>query len=146
MAEFVKCPQCGTQIEVPAQPSGQIVKCPSCGKGLKLVAKKPAGQAQAPASEGMGFSPGGSMAGGSSSGSIAAMTFTGEPPPSDDFPNLDSNCAICGRPTNPEDLVEDNGRLVCPDCIKGARSKIDRAGPVDAFEFKGPAPAPVKRA
>src|SRR5439155_18830165 len=147
MAKMIKCPTCGTQIEVPPQLTGQIVKCPGCGKGLKLVAKKPAGQAQAPMPGGGGInlSPGGSMAGGSSAGSIAAMTFTGEPPP-DDMPNLDSNCAVCGRVTSPDELIEDNGRLVCPDCVKAARSRIDRAGPVDTFEFKGPAPAPVKRA
>ena len=44
MAKMIKCPTCGTQIEVPAQPTGQVVKCPGCGKGLKLVAKKPPGQ------------------------------------------------------------------------------------------------------
>src|SRR5690242_4596952 len=112
MAKMIKCPTCGTQIEVPATPSGQIIKCPGCGKGLKLVAKKPAGQAQHPTQN-----AGGSLAG----QSISAMTYMGEPPAMDDLPNLDSNCVVCGRPTDPENLVEDNGRMVCPDCIKGAR-------------------------
>src|SRR5438045_6849737 len=104
MAKMVKCPQCGTQIEVPTQPSGQVIKCPTCGKGLKLVAKKAGGQPAGQQGSGVSLSPGGSMAGGSSAGSISAMTFTGEPPPSDDFPNLASNCAVCGRATDPEKL------------------------------------------
>ena len=59
MAKMIKCPTCGTQIEVPANPTGQIVKCPGCGKGLKLVAKKPPGAASAAQGN-----PGGSVAGG----------------------------------------------------------------------------------
>lgn len=145
MAKMIKCPTCGTQIEVPANPTGQIVKCPGCGKGLKLVAKKPAGAPSA--AQG---SPGGSVAGGSLSGAtVSAMTYHGESPassPADDMPNLDSVCAVCGRATEPEDLVEDNGKLVCRDCIKGARSRIDRpTGGAEEFQFKGPASAPVKR-
>lgn len=161
MAKMVKCPTCGTKIEVPAQPSGQIVKCSGCGKGLKLVAKKPAGQppaAGAGAAAGAGGgsrsgtgefrSPGGSMAGGTISGSVSAMTFTGEPSPgaNEDIPSLDSNCAVCGRPTDPDRLTEDNGRMVCPDCVKGARSRIERpVGGADLVEFKAPVPAPPKR-
>ena len=48
MPKMVKCPTCGTPIEVPAVPTGQVVKCPGCGKGLKLVAKKPPGQGGSP--------------------------------------------------------------------------------------------------
>src|SRR5687768_3568042 len=149
MAKMIKCPTCGTQMEVPPQASGQIVKCPGCGKGLKLVAKqKPGGQsAGAGAAAGAG-SPGGSVAG----SSVSAMTYVGEAPPNDrpapsldDLPSLDSNCAVCGRPTDPNDLVEDNGRLVCPDCIKGARSRIDRpVGGADMIDF-APTNLPVRR-
>ena len=136
MAKMIKCPTCGTQIEVPNAPGGQIIKCPGCGKGLKIVAKKP----HPPRPEGL--DAGGSVAGGSmAGGSVSAMTFTGEPP-LDDLPNLDSSCAVCGKPTDPERLVEDNGRLVCPDCIKGARSRIDRPeGGAEMIDFKRPLPA-----
>jgi hypothetical protein len=143
MAKMVKCPTCGTPIEVPPQASGQVVKCPGCGKGLKLVAKKPSVSPSA----GSPASAGGSMAGGSLSGaSISAMTYAGEslapPPAMDDLPSLDSNCAVCGRPTDPEQLVEDNGRLVCPDCIKGARSGIARPDrPPEILDFAAAATA-----
>src|SRR5687768_16888048 len=135
MAKMIKCPTCGTQMEVPPQAAGQIVKCPGCGKGLKLVAKpkpgSPGGAAgQQPAGAGLGGHPGGSVSG----SSVSAMTFVGETPPFerpgpalDDLPSLDSNCAVCGRSVDPEDLVEDNGRLVCMDCVKGARSGMARA-------------------
>src|SRR4051812_15908033 len=109
MPRMIKCPTCGTAIEVPPGAAGQVVKCPGCGKGLKLVAKKtgqPGGGAAA---------SGGSIAG----GSVSAMTFHGEAPALDDLPPLDSFCEVCGRPTDPDRLVEDNGKLVCPDCIKG---------------------------
>jgi hypothetical protein len=149
---MVKCPTCGTQIEVPATPTGQVVKCPGCGKGLKLVAKKPAGQAAgAGGGGGMGAGNEGSRGSGSPGGSVAgssvtAMSFHGEPPPIDDLPNLES-CAVCGRPTEFERLVEDNGRMVCPDCIKGARSKIARSSaPPDMIGFKQGEYRPVKRA
>jgi hypothetical protein len=154
MAKMVKCPTCGTAIEVPAQLTGQILKCPGCGKGLKLVAKKPA---QPPVDAAKPRSPGGSIAGGSVAGgsiaggsvagaSVSAMSFHGEPPSIDDPPSLDTNCAVCGRPTDPDDLVEDNGRLVCPDCIKGARSSIARPkGGAELLDFKAPAYAPVRR-
>jgi hypothetical protein len=56
MAKMIKCPTCGTGIEVPPQASGQIVKCPGCGKGLKLVAKKPAGGGSGGATGGPGGS------------------------------------------------------------------------------------------
>ena len=32
MAKMVKCPTCGTAIEVPGTPMGQVVKCPGCGQ------------------------------------------------------------------------------------------------------------------
>ena len=148
---MIKCPTCGTQIQVPPQAAGQIVKCPGCGKGLKLVAKaKPAGQQQQSAGTGMGMSanPGGSVAG----GSVSALTFVGDVPPIDragpaldDMPSLESNCAVCGRATDPNDLVEDNGRLVCMDCVKGARSAIARPeGGAELIDFK-PSAAPVRR-
>jgi len=151
MAKMIKCPTCGTQIEVPPQASGQIVKCPGCGKGLKLVAKPkpgapPAGQQHAGA--GLGGHPGGSVSG----SSVSAMTFVGETPPAerpgpalDDLPSLDSNCAVCGRPVEPDDLIEDNGRLVCIDCVKGARSGMARPeGGAELIDFK-PAGMPVRR-
>jgi hypothetical protein len=153
MAKMIKCPTCGTQIEVPAQASGQIVKCPGCGKGLKLVAKpKPggggAGGGSPHAGAGVGGHPGGSVAG----SSVSAMTYVGDAPPLDppasafdDMPSLDSNCAVCGRATDPDELVEDNGRLVCGDCIKGARSAIARPeGGADLIDFK-PAAGPIRR-
>jgi len=149
MAKMVKCPTCGTQIEVPAQPTGQVVKCPGCGKGLKLVAKKPPGQPAGGGTAEVGSgSRGGQSAGGSIAGSsVTAMSFAGEPPPIDDPPNLDA-CAVCGRPTEFADLVEDNGKLVCPDCIKGARSGMARnadLGDEDLMGFKAPAYKPVRR-
>lgn len=145
MAKIIKCPTCQTPIEVPAQLTGQIVKCPGCGKGLKLVAKKPAGQQAPPQSPGGGLA-GQSMSGSLSGQSVSAMTYAGEPPPLDDMPSLDSNCVVCGRATDPEELIEDNGRMVCPDCIKGARSRIDRpAGGAEMLGFKAPMPAPVRR-
>src|SRR2546429_3657259 len=104
MAKMVKCPTCGTAIEVPAMPTGQVVKCPGCGKGLKLVAKKPPGsQPTAGAGAGGGSGSGKEGSRGTSGGSIAgssvtAMSFQGEPPPLDDLPNL-SACDVCGRPT-----------------------------------------------
>src|SRR5687768_2270239 len=155
MAKMIKCPTCGTQIEVPPGAAGQIVKCPGCGKGLKLVAKaKPGGPGGAGAGQqphgnaGFGGHPGGSVSG----SSVSAMTFVGEPPPAeraapslDDLPSLESNCAVCGRPVEPEQLIEDNGRLVCIDCIKGARSGIARAeGGAELIDFK-PAALPGKR-
>src|SRR5439155_21405681 len=160
MAKMVKCPTCGTQIEVPAQPAGQVIKCPGCGKGLKLVVKKPAGAgpaASAPIAPGAGagapvapaaraphgtHGPGGTIGG----GSIAAMTFTGAEPPADDMPALDATCAVCGRLTDPTELVEANGKLVCRDCIKGARSKIERPGEApEMLGFKAAAYQPVRR-
>jgi hypothetical protein len=147
MAKMIKCPTCGTQIEVPPQASGQIVKCPGCGKGLKLVAKSKSPSAgQQGAGAGL---PGGSVAGGSVAGSsVSAMTFVGDVPPVDrpganldDLPSLDSNCAVCGRATDPNDLIEDNGRLVCPDCVKGARSSIERpAGGAEMIDFAPSSP------
>jgi hypothetical protein len=54
-------------------------------------------------------------------------------------------CAVCGRVTDPDKLVEDNGKLVCPDCIKGARSRVDRAeGGAPLIDFKAPA-VPMRR-
>ena len=143
MARMIKCPTCGTQIEIQSA-GGQVIKCPGCGKGLKLVAKKPPG-AGAPARE-PGASSHGSVAGGSvAGGSVSAMSFHGEPP-AGDLPSLDSNCAVCDRPTDPEDLVEDNGKLICRDCVKGARSRIERpAGGTELLDFKQAAPAPLKR-
>ena len=136
MAKMIKCPTCGTQIEVQSA-DGQVIRCPGCGKGLKLVAKKLPGGA--PARE-MGLSQGASQ------GSMAAMSFHGELPPSDDMPSLDANCDVCGRPTDPEKLIEDNGRMICPDCEKGARSRIDRpVGGTEMLEFKPAVPAPMKR-
>src|SRR5947208_3360347 len=100
MAKMVKCPTCGTAIEVPAVPTGQIVKCPGCGKGLKLVAKKPPGS-QPPAGAGVGGGMGsgegsrGSAGGSIAGSSVTALSFHGEPPPLDDLPNL-SACDVCG--------------------------------------------------
>jgi hypothetical protein len=151
MAKMIKCPTCGTQIEVPAQLTGQVIKCPGCGKGLKLVAKKkeptPGGGIQLSAS-GTPINSGGSMAGGSMSGqTVSAMSFHGEPPPPDDMPNLDTVCQVCGRPTEFDQLAEDNGKLVCRDCIKGARSGMARrAGGAEMVEFKAPEYRPYRRA
>jgi hypothetical protein len=147
MAKMIKCPTCQTQIEVPAQPTGQVVKCPGCGKGLKLVAKKkdPAGGGagmQLTAS-GSPINPNSSLSG----GSVSAMSFHGEPAPPDDLPNLDTNCQVCGRPTPFDELVEDNGKLVCGDCIKGARSSIARpVGGAEMVGFKAPEYRPSRRA
>lgn len=132
MAKMIKCPTCGTQIEVQSA-DGQVIRCPGCGKGLKLVAKKPPGAAPA-------------RDAGSSQGSMAAMTFHGEVPPQNDMPSLEAKCDVCGRPTDPEKLIEDNGRMICPDCEKGARSRIDRpVGGAATLEFKPAVPAPMKR-
>jgi hypothetical protein len=151
MAKMIKCPTCGTPIEVPANADGQVVKCPGCGKGLKLVARK-----RSPASTGAhAAGAGNSVAGNSVTGtSVSGITLgAGEAPSNragsyspDDLPNLDAMCAVCGRSTDPDDLVEDNGKLVCPDCIKGARSKIDRPeGGADLVDFKPAAYVPTKR-
>jgi hypothetical protein len=147
MAKMIKCPTCQTQIEVPAQPTGQVVKCPGCGKGLKLVAKKkdPAagGAGMQLTASGSPINPNSSLSG----GSVSAMTFHGEPPSPDDLPNLDTNCQVCGRPTPFDELVEDNGKLVCGDCIKGARSSIARpVGGAAMVDFKAPEYRPSRRA
>ncbi len=147
MAKMIKCPTCQTQIEIPAQLTGQVVKCPGCGKGLKLVVKK-----KDPAAGGAGIqlsasgspiNPNSSLSG----GSISAMSFHGEPAPPDDLPNLDTNCQVCGRPTPFDELTEDNGKLVCRDCIKGARSSIARAaGGAEMIDFKAADYRPSRRA
>ncbi|MEO6436694.1 MAG: hypothetical protein ABIP55_13165 [Tepidisphaeraceae bacterium] len=147
MAKMINCPTCGTQIEV-QQAAGQVIKCPGCGKGLKLVSKRPPGSPpREPGATSPGASSQGSLAGGTiAGGSISAMTYHGDPPPMDDMPSLDSSCAVCGRPTDPDQLIEDNGKLICRDCVKGARSRIDRpTGGTDLLEFKPPVPRPGKR-
>jgi hypothetical protein len=142
MAKVVKCPTCSSTIPVPPEAIGQIVKCPGCGKSLKLKAKapRPAGSLHDSASSQ------------STSGSIAAMTFAGDAAQASDSanlndpPELDGECAVCGRPTPADQLREDNGRLVCRDCIKGARSRVERpAGGADLLALKQAAAAPPKR-
>jgi hypothetical protein len=122
MAKIIRCPNCGENVEVPPNPTGQIVTCIACGTAMRLKSKKDAGERKP------GDSSQGSLSG-SLSGSMSATRITSDTvqASSDDPPDLGSTCDVCGRSVDPSELTEDRGKLACRDCIKGARSSRPRA-------------------
>src|SRR5688500_16127622 len=122
MAKIIRCPNCGENVEVPPNPTGQIVTCIACGTAMRLKSRKDAGERKP------GDSSQGSLSG-SLSGSMSATRITSDTvqASSDDPPDLGSTCDVCGRSVDPSELTEDRGKLACRDCIKGARSSRPRA-------------------
>ena len=139
MAKFIKCPTCGTPIEVNPQELGQIVRCPGCGKGIKLVAKQKPG----PSTGGSASSAGTYYAGPSASvsSSDTQRSFMGEPA-LDEPPRLDATCAVCGKLVDEADLVEERGQMMCKEC-----AVADRAAHADSgmIEYAPPPYVPTKR-
>lgn len=135
MAKIIRCPNCGENVEVAANPAGQIVTCIACGTAMRLKSKKDAGDKP------RGDASQGSLSG-TLSGSMSATRITDNVQASpDDPPSLGGECEVCGRPTDPDELIEDRGHLTCRDCIKGARSSRPRAaklGDGDLIPFAGP--------
>ena len=144
MAKIIRCPNCGENVEVPANPTGQIVTCVACGTAMRLKSKKDAGDKP------RGDSSHGSLSG-SLSGSMTATRITDQvQASSDDPPNLGGECEVCGKPVDPSELVEDRGHMTCRDCIKGARSSRPRAAAKfsdsDLIPFAGPTGGGPRRA
>lgn len=120
MAKIIRCPNCGENVEIPPNPTGQIVTCIACGTAMRLKSRKDVGQPQSDAS-------GGSI-GGSLSGSMSATRITSDAVQTspDDPPSLGGECEVCGKSADPAELIEDRGHLTCRDCVKGARSSLPR--------------------
>ncbi|HEV2295786.1 MAG TPA: hypothetical protein VGR35_18200 [Tepidisphaeraceae bacterium] len=142
MAKIIRCPNCGENVEVPPNPAGQIVTCVACGTAMRLKSKKDVGERP------KGDPSAGSLSG-SLSGSMTATRITSDAVQSspDDPPSLGSECEVCGRPTDPSELIEDRGHLTCRDCIKGARSSRSRKplGEEELIPFSRAPEAPVRR-
>ncbi|MDQ3439757.1 MAG: zinc-ribbon domain-containing protein [Planctomycetota bacterium] len=121
MAKIIRCPNCGENVEVPPNPTGQIVTCVACGTAMRLKSKKDAGE-QKP-----GDSSHGSLSG-TLSGSMSATRITSDAVQAsgDDPPDLGSTCDVCGKSVEASELLEDRGKLACRDCLKGARSSRPR--------------------
>lgn len=125
MAKIIRCPNCGENVEIPPNPTGQIVTgqivtCIACGTAMRLKSRKDAGQS--------GGDPSAGSLSGSLGGSMTATRITSgsvQTSP-DDPPSLGGECEVCGRPTDPSKLVEDRGHLTCRDCVKGAKSSRAR--------------------
>src|SRR4051794_17758989 len=118
MAKIIRCPNCGENVEVPPNPTGQMVTCVACGTVLRLKSKKDASGGKGDPSASKNGSLSGSMTG-TMSGSLSATTITPPPSPSsDDPPALGSSCEICGKEFDPTDLIEDRGTLTCRGCMK----------------------------
>jgi hypothetical protein len=118
MAKIIKCPKCGENVEIPPNAAGTVVKCGACGAGLRVKARTQPAAGDAERSHGsMSGSVGGSM-----SGTVVNQTGYGQPAPQepdpDGPPSLGSDCAVCGRSVDPDDLVEDRGKLVCSRCAR----------------------------
>ncbi|MGB7159104.1 MAG: hypothetical protein WBD40_13630, partial [Tepidisphaeraceae bacterium] len=137
MAKIIRCPNCGENVEVPANPTGQVVTCIACGTALRLKSRKKNDSGVGDASTG---SKGGSLSG--SMTTIAQSPGYGQAS-SDDPPSLGTECEVCGQTVDPSDLLEDRGRMVCRTCLKkpkptGKAPKFDNLIP-----FAEPdAPAP----
>src|SRR5688500_18784075 len=121
MAKIIKCPKCGENVEIPPNAAGTVVKCANCGTGLRIKAKtQPAGGGGGETDRSQG-SMGGSISG-SMSGTVIGQTGYGQQVPTEpdaDAPrSLGSECAVCGRAVDPDDLIEDRGQLVCSKCAK----------------------------
>ena len=56
MAKIIRCPNCGENVEIPPNPTGQMVTCIACGTVLRLKSRKDAARTDA-----TGGSVGGSM-------------------------------------------------------------------------------------
>lgn len=135
MAKIIKCPKCGENVEIPSNAAGTVVKCAGCGAGLRIKARtQPPAGGEADRSHG---SMSGSMSGtisGSMSGTVIGQTGYGQPAPqepdADGPPSLGSECAVCGRSVDPDELIEDRGRLVCSRCAKRPAHRPGAAGAV----------------
>lgn len=126
MAKIIACPTCGENVEIPPGSAGQVVKCSACGTAIKLVSRKK------PVS---GSSPGASNADTMSSTGTFAGSYTAPPNTpnwgSDDPPSL-GECAQCGSVlADPSQLIEDRGRLICPNCA--AKSPVSQREDVHSY-------------
>lgn len=136
MAKIIRCPNCGENVEVPANPTGQIVTCIACGTAMRLKSRKDAGDP--PRTDPSAGSLSGSLGGTMSATQFSSDAVETSP---DDPPSLGAECGVCGRPTDPSELVEDRGHLTCRDCIKGARSSRARTksfGDEELIPFRPP--------
>lgn len=122
MAKIIACPTCGENVEIPPGSAGQVIKCAACGTPIKLVSKKKSDPRDAY---------------GSSAGSFAGASGSSYTVPesnewgNDDPPSL-GECAQCGTVlADPTQLVEDRGRLICPNCA--GRSKVAKREDVQSF-------------
>ena len=151
MAKIIRCPNCGENVEIPPNASGQIVTCIACGTAMRLKSKKDAGLGERKPGDLSHGSMSGSMSG-TLSGSMSATRITSDSVQAsgDDPPDLGSTCDVCGRSVDASELTEDRGKLACRDCIKGARSSRPRAlksaAEEDLIPFAGPSSFGPRRA
>ena len=156
MAKIIRCPNCGENVEIPPNASGQIVTCIACGTAMRLKSKKDAGGGERKPGDSSHGSLSGSMSGsmsGTLSGSMSATRITTSDSvqaSGDDPPDLGSTCDVCGKSVDASELTEDRGKLACRDCIKGARSSRPRAmrgaSDDDLIPFAGPSSFGPRRA
>src|SRR5687768_7198919 len=143
MAKIIKCPKCGENVEIPPNAAGTVVKCGACGTGLRIKARPAQAGGEQDRSQGsMSGSKSGSISG-SLAGTVIGQTGYAQPPPqepdSDGPPSLGSECAVCGRSVDPDDLIEDRGKLVCSKCAKRPSRAAGAAGGMSTPQL---APAP----
>jgi len=142
MAKIIRCPNCGENVEIPPNPTGQMVTCVACGTVLRLKSKKSAQQDDH-----------GSMSGSAMGGSMSATTIAqSSDRSSDDPPSLGSECEVCGQSFDPGDLVEDRGKLTCRACMKkqgkatgGITSRMARNEGAATFDFADAGPTGPRR-
>lgn len=119
MAKNIACPTCGETVPIPPGAAGTVIKCDQCGTPIKLVSRKKSGGAGAP--EGSGVSSTGAYGGGMEDAGAWG----------DDPPAL-GECAQCGSVlADPSQLVEDRGRMICPNCA--ARSTVSAREDVHSY-------------
>jgi hypothetical protein len=140
MAKSIKCPTCGSAIEITPQAVGQVVKCPGCGRGIKLVAKQKPGTPSGAAGGARVGGPNDSMS--STRMNESQRSYVGEPAITDEPPRLDATCESCGKITDQADLVEDEGRLICKECAVASAAQRSEGAAID---FAPPTYVPSRR-
>jgi hypothetical protein len=143
MAKIIRCPNCGENVEIPPNPTGQMVTCISCGTVLRLKSRKAAQQE--------GDQSHGSI-GGASMGGATTIVQPSDRSSSDDPPSLGSECEVCGQSFDPSELVEDRGKLTCRACMKkqgkptgGITSRMARNESAAMFDFAEAGPTRPRR-
>lgn len=115
-------------MPIPPGAAGTVIKCANCGTPIKLVSRKKPGGAGS-ASEESATTPPGAFSGPYAGTFDDASGFA-----SDDPPAL-GECAQCGSVlADPSQLIEDRGRLICPNCA--ARSKISARDDVHSYRAR----------